>query len=371
MGETGRVICGREEIVDNIKKTQGGGNVSICYTADVPSEYVGFLTVRLARSGFIVTERKFDGRFKKDVIDYLAPIDAVRMIIGAGDGLFADVVAAAARAKKIKAVFIPTGYYSEGRETAAFFCGGGFEYYRLSPFEAVFADGALLADAPPKVRAGAIGVYLADVLGFFDGTLGNLILNGKFDESGVDAALKNYERALSDPTALVCPQSYGRALMSAALYNRINPSLGIGEAAFITAYAQVKLYKRFLENDGFDLSIPKDYGGFFDGLAKKYDADIVGVLKNLQPPSVGEYLKRAYVIDEYRGELLSLINKIDALLPRLLKSFRRMYRDAGFFLKDAVEGRDIIGALTAAASLGGDFSLSRHIDETGAFDLWA
>jgi hypothetical protein len=370
MDEIRRVKCGMDEAVEKIKKTYGGGNISVCYTGDAPFEYVRAFVIKLARAGFIITERAFDGEFKKNVEDYLVPIEAVRLIIAIGGGLFADVAAAAAYSKKIKAIFIPTCFYSEGRRLANFFCGGGIESRRLAPFELVITDEELIKKAGEKIKAGALGVFLADALGAFDKICGDLIFKGELSDGQFDGVLQNYRSCFSDMTALSCPHTYGCALISASAYRRLNPNLSVEEAAFIIAYALIKLYKRFLESAEYDLCAPKDYGRWCEILTKKYGADAVMLFKKLEPHNAGTYLKRRHIIAEYRTELLSLINKLDALSPIFLKRFRRMYTDAGFFIKDAVKGRDVFEAIALGASLTDDYSLARQMDDGGLFDIW-
>jgi hypothetical protein len=119
-----------------------------------------------------------------------------------------------------------------------------------------------------------------------------------------------------------------------------------------------------------DLSVPKDYSLWTDALSRRVGTDVIKLFKDLEYESVDEYLKRRHIAGEYRAELAALIKLLDERLPALLKRFRRVYSDAGYFIKDKIKGRDITEAVALGASLSHEYTLIKHIDEEGLLDRY-
>jgi hypothetical protein len=370
MEKTRRIKCGIDEAVGAICALQGGGNVCVAYTDDA-AEYANALVRKLARAGFVITERCFSV-FCKDTPDYIAPIDAVRLIIGIGDAPFAGAVAASARIKRIKAVFFTVTPCLPLYGKTVYFFDGGFNEYLPSRFEMIVADESLTRKAGEKVRAGALGMLLARAIGLFDGVFCGLTEKGILS----DGEFKDVLKALSGGGSVEyygeaeLDASVGSSLYSAVIYNKINPEIEVGEAAFIISYTLIKLYARFLQSEIPDLTLPKDYNLWSERLARVCGADTVKSLKAAGMSGITDYLKKRHITGEYRQELLSLVNALDAALPGLLKKFRRAYGDAGFFIKDKVKGNDILESIALGAALGKEYTLAKHMDEAGVLDFF-
>jgi hypothetical protein len=458
-----------DEITPQIGRVCGGGNITVAYGADAPVEYVNLLVRKLARAGYVITERRFLGKFDGGTPDFLIPIDAIRLIVGVGGEEFGEVVAAAARQKKIKAVYIPTerGFCADAlNDYAVFYYDGYFMRRPLAEFSEVLIDGDLLNAVGEKSRASALGYGLMRTLGRFDGLFCDLIEGGALNDGeyktavynlandcavgysgakfgagnsskdgtqsnsygtkderfnakdaiqssafnansagqlkpygtkderfntnnaiqssafnannagqlnsyGVKDGRFNAKDAQSNLYGNLPPRSaFGSAVYSALIYNQNNPDISVGEAAFIVSYITIKLYRRFLDGGMPDLSLPKDYGLWTDALSKRVGTDVIKLFKDLDYESVDEYMKRRHIAGEYRTELAALIKLLDERLPALLKKFRRMYSDAGYFIKDKIKGGEVTEAIALGASLSHRYTLIKHIDEEGLLDRY-
>ncbi|MDR2091670.1 MAG: hypothetical protein LBP62_08530, partial [Clostridiales bacterium] len=446
-----KTVYGIDEIIPLIGRVCGGGNITAAFGADVPTDYAAVLVRKLARAGYVITERRFWGKFDGASPDFLIPIEAIRLIVGVGGEEFGEVVAASAYQKKIAAVYIPTenGLTAEklrGKDYAVFYYDGYFMRRPLSAFDAVFFDAGLVKAAGEKSGAAGIGYGLMRVLGLFDGlfcdlveggslkdgeyraavyrlaadcapvnTYGNAKKSGAFGkgkvenseafgncnkaaacvpENGNAASLEtfgngdtrvnafwngvsgmnnafgknsaaslnafgNNDSGMSDNAygnnnsgmsnnafgknnaaslnafgksdtansdALknggVRRSAFGSAVYSALIYNKNNPDISVGEAAFIVSYVTIKLYRRFLDGGMPDLSIPKDYSLWTDALSKRIGTDVIKLFKDLECAGADEYLKRRHIAGEYRAELAELIRLLDDRLPAILKKFR-------------------------------------------------
>jgi hypothetical protein len=479
-----KTVYAPDGIIPAIGRVCGGGNITVAYGSDAPVGYVDSLVRKLARAGYVITERRFHGGFDGGTPDFLVPIEAIRLIVGVGGEEFGEVVAAAARQKRIKSVYIPTenGFCADvarEKEFAVFYYDGYFMRRPLAAFDGVLLDAELLSRAGEKSRAAALGYGLMRVLGRFDGLFCGLIEGGALNDAEYKEAVygianggaarsakygaknvradiygieketqtdiygkngtqtdiygkngiqsnvysgkegiqtnsygirngtqfdtygkkgiqenlygkngiqsnvysgkegiqenlyaKNGIQTNSCEIKNETRSVFGSAVYSALIYNRINPDISVGEAAFIISYVTVKLYRRFLDGGMPDLSVPKDYSLWTDALSKRLGTDVIKLFKDLEYESVDEYLKRRHIAEEYRVELAALIKLLDERLPALLKKFRRMYSDAGYFIKDKIKGRDITEAIALGASLPRGYTLIKHIDEEGLLDRY-
>jgi hypothetical protein len=361
--------CGAEGAVSNIAHVHGGGNISVCYDATAPMKYVNSLLRLLARAGFIITERKFSGRYDDGVADFFAPIDAIRLIVCIGGERFSDAAAAVARQKRIKSVYIPSTvspHVGGSKERALFYYGGRFVTRDVAAFDLIIQDDELTREAGEKQKAEALGYLLASVLGLFEKIIDSMTDGNGFCDAEYKEALKRLREENATGEFLdLFGNPCESALYPALIYNYNHPETSEGEAAFIISYTLVKLYRRYLEKQTADLLVPKDYGLWSDALNKRCGADVVKLFGAFEPSEISDYRRRRHIVCEYREELCSLIALLDARLPALLKKFRRTYSDAGFFLKDGINGREILESISLGAPLCKEYTLIKHIDEAG------
>ncbi|MDR3293963.1 MAG: hypothetical protein LBT20_07685 [Clostridiales bacterium] len=369
--ETKYVTCNGDGVVEQIASVVAGGNITVAYDGNVPYQYVNLLIRRLARAGFILTERKYEGGYTEALADFLAPIEAIRLIVALGGGEFACLAAVAAQKKGIKAIYFPTTAYVPDREYMWFYCGGRAVKESCRAFDLVLTDETLTEAANGRAKAAAVGFFLTDALGRFDRLVSELLTSGALNDKKYRYAV-NCLDSIGVKGEKQPPSSggeYGSALLSAELYRFRFPKLGLGEGAFLFAYTLIKLYKRFLERDFCDLAPPKDYGRFVEIMTKKYGGDAVRLLRDTECRGTDEYLLRRHVIGEYRAELYALLKLLDAELPSLLKRFKRMYPDAGYFLKEEIKGKELLECTALGVTLCREDTFAGFLDELGVLNF--
>ncbi|MDR2047481.1 MAG: hypothetical protein LBP79_06285 [Clostridiales bacterium] len=395
--------CGAGDAARHLMKVHAGGNVTVCHAGGAAGDYASALIRTLARAGCVITERRVTGGFCGGTADALLPIDAIRLIIGVGGEEFGEILAAVAFEKSVKSAYIPTvkRYAEAPADYAVFYYDDGFLRRRLAAFGAVIEDGSLTDKAGEKERVSALGFGLARVLGRFERIFSRLAGEGVLYTGDYERALRMLDADCAEASdnisglysvdgvngSLNCavgeksgngsdgvinggyceaarPSS---AVYASLLYNKKNPAVTTGEAAFIISYITVKLYKLYLECGAVDLSVPKNYNLWTETLANGFGADAVRLLRDLEC-SDADYFRRAHIANEYKPELRGLIGELDAKLSTLLKKFKRTYADAGYFVKDAVKGGEIIRCIALAAPLSAENTLLKHMDERGILD---
>ncbi|MEG2456575.1 MAG: hypothetical protein RSB08_01995, partial [Clostridia bacterium] len=74
------------------------------------------------------------------------------------------------------------------------------------------------------------------------------------------------------------------------------------------------------------------------------------------------YLKQTFILSEYRRDLYELINDID--IGAMARFWRRLYNDAGYWLKNYLTNAQLMRCLSLSAELS-ENTLLKHIKRIG------
>lgn len=282
-----------------------------------------------------------------------------RVILGVGTGSVAN------ETKRIaKRLGVPSALLFTAPTTDTVLAGEGIDQ--------VFLDEKILRECPRECIAAGWGIVLSEDLGRFEDYFNRTVLDkptacGKKKDIPSDAdatALALYllelsaERISDDNSAVMA-----KFLYDVALKQGVRRRL-MGEYKFVSANVLYSFYSGFLSSPSIDCMLPPDHDSKIDEISRLTGRSRERLLKMFDFSGSGDYFRINYILSEYRLDLLDRLKAVD--LRPADKKWRRLYADAGYWLKSTFTTHSLLKALRLSCEIGN--GLLRYIGETGYAD---
>lgn len=221
------------------------------------------------------------------------------------------------------------------------------------PPKTVFIDRNILMKCPFECVAAGYGILLSQPLAAFEGFFSSKVLAmpadvnfTSFQQSAdlcelacslLEISLDRYEDSAQIMSELMYASALGRGR---------RPRL-IGEYKFLCAALISAFYSAYLGAPSIDVMPPacrEAAADMIDSIG--YDTKQV---KSVDFFDTNVYFRISYILSEYRTDLLDKLGSIDFRTAQ--RFWRRLYPDAGYWLKSEVTCRDLLSGLTLAGSL--------------------
>ena len=234
---------------------------------------------------------------------------------------------------------------------------------------AVFLDRGLIDSCPKECIASGWGIILSEPLRNFEDYYAERVLDEK-DNIANNLCLScennriNLAYCLLSLSATRLYQD-NASIMAEVLFDNARrggrkPRL-MGEYKFISASVIACLYESYLSSPSIDCAIPPAHDLGIDDLAKFTGRSMSNLLKAFDFFQIDGYFRVGYILSEYRLDLLEKLRAVD--FHSAQKRWRRIYPDAGYWLKGAFTTKLLYTAMRLSAEIG--HGLLRYILESG------
>lgn len=333
------VILGRDlqkEVTPYFSHTLAEGAVCVLYDRNVTG-LAEDITSEFKRAGYRVFMRAVSSKRRTKEEGEISVPEYVRHIFAIGAGTCAS------KAKRLaRALDIPWSIYLSAPSTDTIMC-------ELAP-NTVFIDENVLLKCPFECKASGYGILFAQPLAIFENEFSKKVLA----KNSADICLPSNEiKSMSDLAfaLLQISATYRRdsaGIMSDMLYASAvkrgqTPRL-IGEYKFLASACITAFYSSFLGAPGIDVMPP----ACRDDSQKKLAH--IGVLpssvKSVDFFDTNSYFRISYILGEYRTDLLDKLGSID--FHKSQRFWRRLYPDAGYWLKSEITCKNLTDCLALA-----------------------
>lgn len=331
---TGReLLAALPEAVDGMT---GGGRVLLVRDGE-GREAAGRAEELLKGFGFRVTA--------KDAADADEAEECCLLSLGIGGREAAEAAKRAARKLGAECALFPVVPCEDG-----LLKGGGVR--------AVYLDDDVLDSSPADSRAAAAGIVLSVPVRKFEDAYAAKVLAEKpvnewdfsfsEEEPLSSCALKVIRTGAAE--GVYAPDVTADMLRSIACARGRAPRRK-GEYVFVAACALAAFYKAYLSSPAIDTLVPADHGAALDEIARLTGGEKGKLMQAFDIFDVSGYFRINYILGEYRMDLLSELSSAD--LGGAERKWRRMYDDAGFWMKSAFTSADMIRAMALGGELSG------------------
>ncbi len=283
--------------------------------------------------------------------------DYVRYILGVGAGRVAEECK-----RKSRETGVPSSLLLTAPTTDTILTGEGIEQ--------VFIDARILKSCPKECLASGWGIVLTEELRRFEEyfnekVLGKEVLATKKKDLPTDEvslAIRLLELS-ADRTREDSATVMAKFLRDVAVRQGVRARL-VGEYRFVSAGVLYAFYQGFLSSPSIDCLLPPDHDGKLDEISALTGRSRERLLKTFDFLGADDYFRINYILSEYRLDLLDRLKAVD--FRSADKKWRRLYSDAGYWLKSAFTCRTLLKALTLSSEIGD--GLLRYVGETGYAD---
>lgn len=378
----GKIIVREEFGKGNVKrigailsKTFDKGNVLVVF--DERSEGVSDEVVRrLFQDGYFVRTAKTEGKPEK-----LPKIDeCIKYIVGVGGGAVADDARLLARRQNVGYSLVMTApdndnFASDG---AYILC----DYVHTGAPDFVLIDEDIVEKATGVETASGYGRVFSCLVSLFDVDFKKLMFNKDFDDAKVNAladGIKVFEAKKGDDNfktrlarllffiSLAKNDLDMKAESADAVARVMSVKFGrsFGENSFLSAYMILNVYRLYLESDAVDTLIPEDIALTLKTLEKMRVVNYNKYMSELSITTATDYLKQTFILSEYRREMYERLDGME--LTAVARFWRRLYDDAGFWLKRYADTEELFKVMALASELS-EGGLLKYIKRTGFFE---
>ncbi len=272
----------------------------------------------------------------------------VRLILGVGSGTVAEFSKATANKLDVDCALFITA-----PSTDSFLTNGECVKH-------IYLDERVINECPKQCQAAGWGIAMSSSLADFEDYFCRTILNQQIrrpvknktlppDATLLDLALRLIEDSpkdgMEDSASVMAKLLYDTDLRSG-----LEPRL-LGEYKFLSAAALHVFYTCFLGSPCIDCSVPPSVDKTVDDIVYHTGRKRESLMNSIDFSESSSYFRINYILGEYRLDLLERLREID--FHTAAKRWRRLYPDAGFWLKNALTARDLIKFLGATGLIGG------------------
>ena len=220
----------------------------------------------------------------------------------------------------------------------------------------VFIDKNMMINCEKRLIAAGFGALFARRVSTFESEFERVVLSsgdgaklldvkGEIDVCSLAVALLELSTQKRSMSSAECA---ARIMYAKAVERGVTPLL-VGEYEFILASYILKLYSLLLSSPALDVCLPATREEHFEVLAKIGCDFLVKQPKSIDFFETNSYFRISYILSEYRTDLLDKLRLVDSKTAQ--RTWRRVYDDAGYFLKQAVSVGDIEDAVLLAGAV--------------------
>lgn len=364
-----------KKISDCLSKTFDKGNVLVVF--DEKSSNVSDDVVRyLLKGGYFVRTAETHGKAEE-----LPAVDeCVKYIVGVGGGGVADDARLLAKRQSVGYSIVITAPDNDNFASDGAYIMNEYVYTGAPDF--VLIDEEIVEKSTGATAAAGYGRAFSCLVGLFDADFKKLMFARDFDESAVNTvaeSIKIFESKKNDDnfktrlarlmfTISKAKNNLDMKAESADAVARVmTEKFGrtFGENSFLAAYMILNVYRLYLESDATDTLIPEDIVLTLKTLEKMRVVNYNNYMSDLSVTTATDYLKQTFILSEYRREMYERLDGMD--LPAVAKFWRRLYDDAGFWLKRYASSDELFKVMALASELS-EGGLLKYVKRTGFFE---
>lgn len=271
--------------------------------------------------------------------------ECCRLALGVGGAVAAEAAKSAAKKLGTECVLFPTVPCEDG-----LLKGGGVR--------AIYFDGDVLSKCPKECVAAATGLLCALPVRRFEDCYARKILAKALPERG-EVPVPDGDITELAVRVAECGAEYADTYacdVMAEFMAQIAKQRGMcprrrGEYVFVAACALAVFYKSFLSSPAIDTLVPADHDSALDEIARLTGRERGNLMQAFDFFDTNVYFRINYILSEYRMDLLAELPVQE--LRSTERKWRRIYDDAGYWLKSALTARDVMRAMSLAGELSG------------------
>jgi len=362
-----------------ITATLLGGHVAVIYFDEV-SMYALPVIQEVRRAGFKVYElciRATDS-YEKKLFAVSSIPDYVRFVIGVGTGSVARLCSHLCTKRAIEFMIYATAPSTDG------FLSPAEEIKNAYSAKYLVADRDVLNTCPKKFVSAGWGIAFSEPLRAFE-----MLMRDKIFEAEKEYKIVRVENARGEVTwdindnisesfnkrkkaISISPYADNEELFwylvrlseqkkhenfksaSETFAEILMQSDGkrlLGEYTFIATYLLWGFYTCYLGADAVDVLLPPDKVKSMKLLEKKCGIPFSMLLKRIDFFTVNGYFRIKYILGEYREDLLAALKTLDYKADQ--RRWRRLYDDAGYWLKETFTVRELLSLMALSGELSG------------------
>ena len=221
----------------------------------------------------------------------------------------------------------------------------------------VFIDTNIMDNCPNVCIAAGYGILCAQGLHAFENVFLTKICGVKVGDEIYMKSLPNDVNATSLAVNLLEISAFktrddGADIMAKILYLKAikdgKKPRHVGEYKFVSASLLMAFYKELLGAPAIDTLLPADKERAREEL-ENLGYPVTNSAKNIDFFDVNGYFRISYILSEYRMDLIDKLG--GASLKPSARTWRRIYDDAGFWLKSELTAKDMFSAMRLAGSI--------------------
>ena len=221
----------------------------------------------------------------------------------------------------------------------------------------VFIDENMMINCPKRHIAAGFGIVYSSKIAAFESVFERRVLASNIDEI-LPIEMQNEMTPLSLAITLLETSQRrryvdGASIVASILMSRAREQkrhvLLFGEYKFLASCYLIQLYSHLLSSPSIDVALPPVKVETRDKLLQFNCNNLVNMPKNIDFFDINSYFRISYILQEYRTDLLEKLGSLNA--QKCERVWRRIYDDAGFFLKNTITVKDLKEAVFLAGSV--------------------
>lgn len=406
--KTGNIVIGENAFLllkDVAMKIMPAGKVLFVTSEDIPQNYRVQIESELNKAGYIVVTHVFTKNLKADIKqcgELFKYSEDVRLVIVFGSGSVCDLAKYYAGVNNNKLIVIPSAPSNNGylADISCLYVNGVKEKLKSIAPHALICDLKIMNLAPQNMKAAGFGDVCSSITALLDWYFAKRIIGEHYCEnianlvnqcidmcisvgSGLIDGSENSTYILSEAVirSSLCIQLLGsdRCISGAEhhIADIISPirenikSILYGEKVFLAHKYLISLYRLFFTKKFIDVLMPVDKSLHAEKLAQLTNTDFFMVLAKMDyDMSIETYKIRSYKIEEYRSDIINLIQKSEIKTNAASVIFKRIYADAGFWINGAIKDKEIKTAVALASDFNPDYTILAQMRNAGLLEKY-
>lgn len=380
-----KIVSGKNAIADvatHIKEVFLSGNIAVCSAKSVEN-IAEIVQKSLYKNGYTVRSVciESDMDFEIDKAEQILKIpECVRFLVGVGSGSIADIVRYTAHKYGIGYALIATAPSTDSYLASQVYGLDNGKKIKCENPDMLIIDDDIIENSPAQLVASGYGRVVAQIVNIFDIQYNKYIasyypcdevigeLSREIHQFECDKEKSGFKKRLMALLVKIsCANEYLNNGYSAVdcfarLLTQSTDGRTEGENSMLAGYIILNLYRCYLNSNATDTLLPPDIIKSIKLLEKSKIINYNKFIKNFELTTVDNYLKQTFVLSEYRKDLYDLINGID--IGELARFWRRLYSDAGFWLRDYMTNYQLMRCLSLSSEMS-EGSLIKHIKRLG------
>ena len=384
-------------------QTVAAGHLGLVFTADVEAFALRAQSL-LLHAGFRVTKYCFaaDTAVSAEAVrEITAAPSEIRLFIGVGADNVADILKAACFERACNFFAVLTAPCTDTvllEDAGVLQCAVRTKLRGIAP-QAVIADLDILSAAPKNLIAAGYGTLFSKYAALFDVKFWSLVSGGNscahfaaevkqlldnfFNGGGAGgnaagAAVQDGGVTGLTETLLavgLLQQMSGIVLHGAehifagVLKEWTNHRLTDGENKFIASFTMLNFYAKLISFSGTDLCFPPCKAKDIQALNAAVNAPVASTFTSIGSGNLPSFWRADFMLNEYREDLAASLFEITQKLPQAARTFRRIYDDAGYFLKDFLPSCEIMRVMSLSAVMRDKYCYLNYLKDGGLLEL--